>query len=254
MHKKSTSVRIVDAPSPPPTPLTDVELLSLDTCRNSCLFAFISKLGLSQEIMAETVQVLDQHYVTLAKLRSKDTHDHALRQIGLRTEVIAAVREALTTGEDRNRSFKMLRFSVNGLRIAEPSEHSRKKCIQISNFWLYSNGSIVKGGTARNPSGSSPPGEGPDQITGIMTGVLGKWLDFNLKPLIIEYPQIVSADSYTLVTANDFPERDPASWILECSMDGVRWDMLDVRANLVPPDRRLSLYPLFPFCGAQPLD
>ncbi|HET9931864.1 MAG TPA: fibronectin type III domain-containing protein, partial [Polyangiaceae bacterium] len=36
---------------------------------------------------------------------------------------------------------------------------------------------------------------------------------------------------YTLTSANDYPERDPSSWILEASNDGTNWTQIDSRAN-----------------------
>lgn len=38
-------------------------------------------------------------------------------------------------------------------------------------------------------------------------------------------------DRYTLVSANDMPERDPAHWIVEGSQDGEQWMVLDERSG-----------------------
>ena len=41
--------------------------------------------------------------------------------------------------------------------------------------------------------------------------------------------------SYNLCTANDVPERDPITWTLESSPDGVNWITVDVRADIASP-------------------
>ena len=41
--------------------------------------------------------------------------------------------------------------------------------------------------------------------------------------------------SYNLCTANDVPERDPITWSLESSADGVNWITVDARADIASP-------------------
>jgi autotransporter-associated beta strand protein len=41
--------------------------------------------------------------------------------------------------------------------------------------------------------------------------------------------------SYNLMTANDTPERDPVNWVLEGSLDGQAWAVLDTREDVTPP-------------------
>lgn len=41
--------------------------------------------------------------------------------------------------------------------------------------------------------------------------------------------------SYNLCTANDVPERDPITWSLESSPDGVNWITVDTRADIASP-------------------
>lgn len=40
---------------------------------------------------------------------------------------------------------------------------------------------------------------------------------------------------YNLCTANDAPDRDPVTWVLEGSADGQTWTVIDERAGVVPP-------------------
>jgi hypothetical protein len=45
--------------------------------------------------------------------------------------------------------------------------------------------------------------------------------------------QPVLLDHYAITSANDFPERDPRSWILQGSNDGISWTDIDVRIGEV---------------------
>ena len=59
------------------------------------------------------------------------------------------------------------------------------------------------------------------------------WLQFQLN-------QPVAANSYTLTSANDFPDRDPTDWNLQGSHDGVTWKTLDSRSGEIF-DQRFQL-------------
>ncbi|WP_438026519.1 basic secretory protein-like protein [Sorangium sp. So ce233] len=59
-----------------------------------------------------------------------------------------------------------------------------------------------------------------------------KWLTFASSGWIsYEFPSAVTIDRYAIYSANDFPARDPKSWTLEASNDGVTWTPLDTRAG-----------------------
>ena len=148
-------------------------------------------------------------------------------------------------------TFTQLRLTVVSLRENDRHAHENGYCVQISNFLLYCNGNILEGGRAENPGGKNPAGEGPSNISGTIQGTGRKWLDFNVKPLIIKFANPVTADSYTLVTANDYPARDPVAWTLEYSGDGSYWQMMDRRDRVDPPYDRFTSYPIFPFHGGE---
>ncbi|MEV0024670.1 alpha-1,2-mannosidase [Streptomyces atroolivaceus] len=57
-----------------------------------------------------------------------------------------------------------------------------------------------------------------------LAGDARAWVEFRL-----ERP--VTLTSYTLTSANDFPQRDPRDWLLYGSTDGDRWTRLDSRAG-----------------------
>ncbi|MGW0791569.1 alpha-1,2-mannosidase [Streptomyces sp. NPDC002911] len=50
------------------------------------------------------------------------------------------------------------------------------------------------------------------------------WVEF-------KFDRPVTLTSYTLTSANDFPQRDPRDWLLHGSTDGDRWTQLDSRAG-----------------------
>ncbi|WP_455584185.1 GDSL-type esterase/lipase family protein [Bacteroides sp.] len=50
------------------------------------------------------------------------------------------------------------------------------------------------------------------------------WMRYDL-------PEAVKVGGYTLISANDSPDRDPSEWTLYGSVDGQKWEVLDVRKN-----------------------
>jgi predicted alpha-1,2-mannosidase len=68
---------------------------------------------------------------------------------------------------------------------------------------------------------------------------MSKWLTFaNTATLEYRLPSAAAVRQYTLTSADDVPERDPQSWVLQGSNDGSSWTTLDTRANLDFADRR----------------
>lgn len=51
------------------------------------------------------------------------------------------------------------------------------------------------------------------------------------------YGNVVDVYKYTLVTANDAPNRDPKDWTFEGSNNGTSWTVLDTRTNISTPLR-----------------
>ena len=48
--------------------------------------------------------------------------------------------------------------------------------------------------------------------------------------------------SYNLATANDIYERDPITWKVESSADGITWQLVDARTDFVPTQTRQAWY------------
>ncbi|ELY6211564.1 glycoside hydrolase N-terminal domain-containing protein [Cronobacter dublinensis] len=55
----------------------------------------------------------------------------------------------------------------------------------------------------------------------------------------VKLPEPIRVTDYSLTSANDAPERDPAQWVLSASQDGESWTELDSQALAVPFENRL---------------
>lgn len=62
--------------------------------------------------------------------------------------------------------------------------------------------------------------DGNPETKFLLSGFSNVWLQ-------IEFEEPLVANSYTLTSANDFPERDPTDWVLQASHDGDSWQTLD---------------------------
>jgi len=78
--------------------------------------------------------------------------------------------------------------------------------------------------------GQNSPVEGIAQLVDGNTAT--KWLDFagtTWVKVVFGSPTVLQA--YSLTSANDFPERDPASWTLSGSNDGTTWTVIESRTG-----------------------
>jgi hypothetical protein len=128
-------------------------------------------------------------------------------------------------------------------------------------------GAPATGIVVTNPGGLNPDPdlyalEGPEQCyDGNPTT---KWLDFNFSAapgagpvgeggtydgesiLVIAFPDPVTFTRYQWVTGNDEPRRDPISWRIEVSTDGLAWSLFDVRTDVAVTDDRGATVGPFP--------
>ena len=116
---------------------------------------------------------------------------------------------------------------------------------QISEFELLLNGEKVAypAGTSASTSSSTytPHGEDPPQA---IDGDVGTKFYNGISPvapLVITLPDAVFFDAYRWYTANDVPGRDPLSWKVEASMDGVNWTVADNRSGQTITETRFTL-------------
>ena len=100
-----------------------------------------------------------------------------------------------------------------------------------------------------NPGGATPAAESAPMLVDGLTGT--KMLDRRIMPVVFEFEQAVTIDSYRFTTANDAELRDPVQWILEGSDDGTSWDLIDnVTAFSYPtPALRFQQSQIFPLPG-----
>lgn len=148
-----------------------------------------------------------------------------------RTLLVAA--SLCTVASAVDKTYPYFRFTQTQLRAPANS-------IQLAEFQFIKSGAPLSltGVTVTNPGGNSPGGEPPSALIDGSTGT--KWLDFNKQAVVFQFPDgpdgdtdpdPVTIDSYNFATANDATERDPVSWTFEGSLDGVTWDLIDLRTN-----------------------
>lgn len=130
-------------------------------------------------------------------------------------------------------SYRFFRFTPTSLR-----DDLSSVGVQLAEFDLFHDGLPVGGATATNPGGSSPFLEGPPNAVDDNPNT--KWLDFNKGALVLDFGTTVTVDGHGLTTANDTPDRDPVSWILEGSLDGASWVLLDTVSGFPTPTDRFA--------------
>jgi hypothetical protein len=88
------------------------------------------------------------------------------------------------------------------------------------------NGTIFAGGFPGSPAGEEPP-------KGLDNTVATKWLAFIPQGTYYGFRfangQKQAVNAYTISSANDAPERDPYTWTLSGSNDGVNYTVIDTR-------------------------
>jgi prepilin-type N-terminal cleavage/methylation domain-containing protein len=158
---------------------------------------------------------------------------------------MSADRSCTATFDPTSPGYQYVRWEITKKRSSADDSCSlgTGSCIQVAEFVLLSNGSPVSwpaGTSATNPGGSSPGTEGATQV--IDGSVSTKWLDFNFASgnnqigssiLILNTGSgnSLTFNGYRWATANDFTVRDPISWTVSGSNDGVAWTVLDTRAD-----------------------
>jgi hypothetical protein len=118
--------------------------------------------------------------------------------------------------------------------------------IQVAELALFSEGEQLPNrdddGTivVTNPGGLNPD-SGEEEPEKVYDGdPETKWLDFDdsESTLVLEFPDPVTFDSYSWVTANDEEDRDPVSWKVEVSTDGIEWTTVHECSDVAVPTGR----------------
>lgn len=88
---------------------------------------------------------------------------------------------------------------------------------------------LAKGGTV---TASGEYGDHQSRLKAFDQFVFSKWLTFS-SPAWLQY-EFTSAkvvNAYSITSAEDAPDRDPKSWVVKGSNDGIAWTVLDTRTN-----------------------
>lgn len=96
---------------------------------------------------------------------------------------------------------------------------------------LLRNMAIDSGGTIMSPDSVDSPGA--EGVTNLIDGNDGsKFLSFS-DSVSVEFSAAkpYALKGYSLISGNDAPERDPASWTVEGSTDGTTWTEIDSRSG-----------------------
>jgi autotransporter-associated beta strand protein len=119
---------------------------------------------------------------------------------------------------------------------------------QISEFHLMLDGQGVSypaGTLAYAPLGFGNPVETPLQTidNNVNTKFFSSFGQPN--PLIVKLPAPMPFDGYRWYTANDSTGRDPVTWTVSISSDGVNWTVVDTRSNQAITTSRNALAGVF---------
>lgn len=134
-------------------------------------------------------------------------------------------------------SYQYYRIAITGVRDA-----GEANSVQFSEFVLLDvNGNPISGAIYTS-TGDYPSSEGPEKAG---DGDLStKYLDFDEvgSTLYITFASPVPVYGYRLATADDAPERDPISWIIEGSNDNTNWTTLETVSDYAAPTEREVYY------------
>lgn len=123
--------------------------------------------------------------------------------------------------------------------------------IQLAEFTFFHEGEdLLETRRALADPDAMPVLSGPEPLdfhprTDLIDGDIGtKWFDNAqpFQPIVFNFGDPVRIDGYMLWTAGDLPGRDPVSWTLEGSNDGINWELLDSVANNPTPTEREVRY------------
>lgn len=131
--------------------------------------------------------------------------------------------EPIASFAEESREFgRLFRFTVTACRSphADAIQLSRIHFRRPDGETLSMKGAMVKGPSVSYPTQAQAPANSIDLCIP-QTGS-----DCNDGPFILTFPTPKDVDAFRFVTASDAPERDPVSWTLEGSPDGVSWTCL----------------------------
>jgi hypothetical protein len=129
--------------------------------------------------------------------------------------------------------YRYFRFSP--LQVRVPYINGSAMGVSISEFQLYNGSTLITGATASAPTSIDFTGAEPAKALDANFNTY--WSDKWLQPLVLDYGTGVLATSYRFATGNS-PNRDPLSWKLEGSLDGITWYLIDQRTGQTVTETR----------------
>ncbi len=128
-----------------------------------------------------------------------------------------------TPNGESTEGYRYYRFTPTKLR------NDTAGSVQLSELSFYLSGSRLLSAVVTNPGGNNPSNETPNLANDNNTAT--KWLDFNKGSLVYDFSDNQFIDAYNFTTANDVIDRDPVRWILEGSVNGANWVVIDDRSG-----------------------
>lgn len=139
-------------------------------------------------------------------------------------------------------TFRYWRWQITKTRTMPPDANAT----QVSEFVFQLNGvdkqTITSTAVVTNPGGNNPVGETPPNL--VDNNLTTKVLDLNfisngnVTNFIFTFSSPQSFSGYRWATANDFQDRDPASWSVSGSTNGTTWVVLSSVSNYVATSAR----------------
>jgi hypothetical protein len=141
-------------------------------------------------------------------------------------------------------TYQYFKFAPSALR-----DPAVANSVQLSEFAILSGTTRIAGMTITATNNSSAVGEEPDKAGDNNTATKWNSLNKTASALVYTFASPIIADGYRWATANDSTDRDPVSWTVQGSTDGVTWTTLDTRTNYSGTLARNTFLPDFQFGG-----
>jgi hypothetical protein len=123
--------------------------------------------------------------------------------------------------------YRYFRFTAQEVRV--PLYFNQNIGVAISEFEIYNGTTLLTGATASTPTSNVSSGREPANVLDGNFNTI--WYDQYREPLVLDYGTGVLATSYRFATNGNDTRSDPVSWLLEGSLDGNTWFVIDQRTG-----------------------
>jgi len=149
------------------------------------------------------------------------------------TNTLTATPTRTTTPTPTQTGYLYYRWQITQAKETPPNSD----CVQAAEFVFQIGGvdQSMAGVTVTNPNGNNPIGETPPNL--VDNNLTTKALDLNfvsngnITNFIFQFSSAKSFDGYRWATANDEESRDPKSWTIAGSNNGITWTTLSTVSN-----------------------